>query len=188
MSSARTAGSLIEALRGATRDAHARVDALFGACDFAVDSDYARFLIAQSAAWETLRPILTNASLDRADALREDVVALGLTVPPTLKTDRLPAADSLGLRYVLEGSRLGSTVLLRLLDAKASTNAVTASHYLRTSADVAPWKLLSTLLQTSRDAPDKIEADIQDALFVFGLFESAWRATDSAHAKAVPAE
>lgn len=180
--SERTAGTLLEALRNATRDAHARVDAAFGSCDFAVDDDYVRFLIAQGAAWESLRPVLTNGSLVRADALRADLDALGVETPGALAAGPLPAAHSLGMRYVLEGSRLGSTVLLRLLDLRGSPHALSASRYLRTSADPSAWKHLSTLLQTDRDGGDKIGPIIDDALFVFGLFESAWWATDSATA------
>lgn len=172
--------TLIEALRVATREAHSRVDALFGASDFTADAGYIRFLTAQGAAWETLRPILSEASRGRADALREDMAALGQAVPQALPHTGLPSSDSIGLRYVLEGSRLGSTVLLRRLEDNGSKAALTASNYLRRSADVGPWKQLSTLLQTDCDGVDRIAGINKDALFVFGLFESAWRATDSA--------
>ncbi len=171
--------SLREVLRHKTGAAHSRVDALFGSCDLAELSGYARFLRAQAAAWETLRPVLSDGSLMRADGLRADLDRLGVAVPAPLTVDRLPDAGSLGLNYVLEGSRLGSTVLLRDMQERAPELAGSAA-YLRESADIDPWKRLSTLLQTDRDGSGIHETAIDDALFAFGLFESAWGATERA--------
>lgn len=173
--------SLRDRLRLETADAHARVDSLFGACDFADARDYARFLYAQAIAWETLRPMLDRESLARGDALRGDLEALGLPVPRPLPDVGLPPRASPGHRYVLEGSRLGSTVILRELIAKAPGLSVAASAYLSESARVEPWKRLSTSLQNDVADHDNERRIIDDALFVFGLFERAWRATDSAH-------
>jgi len=175
--------SLRDRLRLETADAHARVDALFGSCDFADAADYGRFLLAQATAWETLRPMLDAESLRRADALRSDLDALGLAVPEPLADIAMPPRESLGHRYVLEGSRLGSTVLLRELCAKAPPSSVAASAYLNESARIDAWKQLSTNLQNGPGVGDNERRIINDALFVFGLFEKAWRATDSAYTR-----
>lgn len=175
--------SLRDRLRRETGDAHARVDSLFGSCDFATERGYRTFLLAQAAAWETLRPLLDAGSLARADALREDLGQLDMAVPAPLNI-ALPARETIGHRYVLEGSRLGSTVLMRELAAKAPVMAERASAYLRESQKLDHWKSLSTSLQMDDDRCDNHGAIIDDALFVFGLFERAWRATDSAQAKA----
>jgi heme oxygenase len=174
--------SLRDRLRQQTATAHARVDALFGSCEFATDRGYAAFLRAQAAAWETLRPLLDFDSLARADALRRDLDRLDLSLPPPLDVV-LPLRMSIGHRYVLEGSRLGSTVLLRDLIAKAPKMAERASAYLAESGKIAPWKHLSTGLQNSRQGCVSDAAIVDDALFVFGLFEKAWWATDSAQAE-----
>ena len=175
--------SLRDRLRRETADAHARVDGLFGSHDLSTETGYAAFLLAQSKAWETLRPILDADSLARADALRADLRHLDLTVPAPLPDIDLPEGATLGHRYVLEGSRLGSTVLLRELNATSPELSERAGAYLTESGRIEPWKQLSTGLQKDRNGRDKDQALIQDALFVFGLFEKAWRATDSAMTK-----
>lgn len=173
--------TLRDRLRLETADAHARVDALFGSGDLAEQQDYGRFLYAQAIAWETLRPMLDGQSLARAEALRGDLESLGLPIPQPLPDVELPPRASPGHRYVLEGSRLGSTVILRELSAKAPELSVAASAYLTESAWIEPWKRLSTSLQNDVADHDNERRIIDDALFVFGLFERAWRATDSAH-------
>lgn len=173
--------SLRDRLRLETADAHARVDALFGSCDFADPRDYDRFLRAQAIAWETLKPLLDSESLARVKALRKDLEVLGLEFPQPLSHVDVPPRASLGHRYVLEGSRLGSSVLLRELNAKAANLSVAASAYLTESARIEPWKRLFTTLQNYHGVHDNDRRIIDDALFVFGLFEKAWRATDSAY-------
>jgi len=175
--------SLRERLRVATAAAHARVDALFGSCDIATRAGYAFFLTAQSVAWETLRPLLDAGSLARADALRSDLGELDLPIPGPLDV-ALPPRATIGHRYVLEGSRLGSAVLLRALVVNAPQWAERASAYLAESQKIEGWKQLSTGLQKDCNGEDMDDSIIKDALFVFGLFERAWRATDSAPAKA----
>lgn len=174
--------SLRDRLRRETAGAHRRVDDLFGSDDFGDARGYGHFLRAQARAWESLRPVLDAGSIARADALRADLGALELDVPAPLP-DALPEALSIGHRYVLEGSRLGSTVLLRSLTRAAPELADRASAYLTESAQVEGWKQLSTRLQIDHNGGDKTDAIIDDALFMFGLFEKAWRATDIAPAK-----
>ncbi|RYE58843.1 MAG: hypothetical protein EOP18_00470 [Rhizobiaceae bacterium] len=130
-----------------------------------------------------MRPLLDAGSLARADALREDLGSLDMPCPEPLGVE-LPTQASIGHRYVLEGSRLGSTVLIRELIARAPAMAERAGAYLRESANIEGWKQLSTDLQNDHDGRDKEASIIGDALFVFGLFERAWRATGSAQTKA----
>lgn len=173
---------LRDQLRRNTAAAHARVDALFGSSKFGDEVEYGRFLRAQACAWESLRPLLDAESIARADALRTDLGALDLTLPSPLAV-ALPETLSVGHRYVLEGSRLGSTVLLRELEAASPALAGRASAYLTESARIDRWKQLSTRLQMDRDGCDRADAIIDDALFVFGLFERAWQSTESVSQK-----
>lgn len=173
--------SLRETLRRETAAAHGRVDELFGSGDFGDAAVYRRFLGAQARAWESLRPLLDAGSIARADALRADLDELGLAVPDPL-AEHLPDALSIGHRYVLEGSRLGSTLLLRELAEASPDLAGRASAYLTESAKIDDWKQLSTRLQIDRAGGVKTRRIIDDALFMFGLFERAWQATNSAPA------
>jgi heme oxygenase len=171
-------GSLRARLRRETAGAHERVDALFGACDFGTERGYGAFLRAQAVAWETLRPLLDQGSRARADALLRDLDELGLDVPRPLADVQLPQEATIGHDYVLEGSRLGSAVLLRQLQAKSPALADRASAYLLESGDTASWKLLFTRLQKGGDACANEEDIIGDALFVFDLFERSWHVMD----------
>lgn len=169
--------TLRDRLRAETHADHERVDAAFGSCDFADSDGYRRFLTAQAAAWKTLEPMLDGGSLDRAAALAADLDALGIVPPPALDEANLPPAGSLGMRYVLEGSRLGSTVLLRELEARSPTMAATASRYLVESARLDGWRALSGRLQSPRRDDDGEATIVNDARRVFALFERAWRET-----------
>ncbi len=172
--------SLRDRLRRETATAHDRVDSLFGACDFGTEEGYGAFLSAQSTAWETLRPILDPGSLARADALRRDLAELGLPTPQPIAGTPLPDSASLGHRYVLEGSRLGSILLHRTLLEKSPELAERASAYLRESANISAWKQLSTKLQIDSGEHDRSDQLVDDARFVFGLFENSWRVTEPA--------
>lgn len=111
------------ALRTATADAHARLDALYSTLDLANRGDYALFLLGHAAAFLPVEDALA-AGADamipgwttrlRGGALRADLAVLNLELPAP---QRSPAFDSeaalLGGLYVLEGSRLGGTVLAR---------------------------------------------------------------------------
>lgn len=176
--------TLRDRLRHETATAHGRVDALFGSCDLATEQGYGAFLYAQAQAWETLRPVLDADSLARADALRRDLEALGLPIPAPLDAISLPAEASIGHRYVLEGSRLGSTVLWRELSAKAPDLAERAGDYLLESQKIDPWKSLSTSLQKDDRDPASADAAVGDAIFVFDLFERAWQTAGDTRAKA----
>jgi len=165
--------SLRDRLRRETAQAHAQVDALFGSDDFATRDGYIGFLARQAIAWETLRPILDSSSLARSDALREDLARLGSVVPGPVAGD-LPEPMSLGHRYVLEGSRLGSILLSRLLAERSPDLARRANAYLTESAKIEPWKRLSATLQKMPEDHASGGLAVADALAMFDLFERAW--------------
>ena len=171
------ATSLRDLLRSATRTAHDRVDALFGSCDLATPEGYTRFLTAQAAAWETLAPVLDVPSQARLTGVEADLQALDVPMPAALDDVAIPAAGSLGMSYVLEGSRLGSTLLLRDLAERAPELINRAGAYFTASSDLTSWKQLSTILQSQprNDASDA--AVLADATATFDLFERAFHAT-----------
>ena len=112
------------ALKAATRDAHERVDAAFGAHDLATRAGYARFLLGQAAALAPIEQALTEAGAAllieawqehrRAPLLTADLTALGLASPSPLPAPRFAdEAELAGGLYVLEGSRMGGAMLRR---------------------------------------------------------------------------
>jgi heme oxygenase len=179
MTQGKNSPSLRNMLRQLTRDAHDRVDTLYGACDLAREADYRRFLTAQAAAWVSLPSDMDPGSAARRAAILQDLAALGVAAPPSLNAGNLPASDALGLRYVLEGSRLGSTVLLRDLRAAAPGLADVAGGYLAVSADLEGWRHLSTILQLCPRNDVSDAAIVADARCIFDLFEQSWWATEA---------
>ena len=111
-------------LKAATRAAHDRVDSSFAAYDLASEADHRRFLERHAAAFLPIEQALTNAGAERlivgwtdnrrSAALLADLADLGMDVPEPLSP---PSYDSdaaiFGGAYVLEGSRLGGSVLRR---------------------------------------------------------------------------
>ncbi|WP_181008296.1 biliverdin-producing heme oxygenase [Sphingomonas montanisoli] len=172
-----TAPSLRDLLRSATRSAHDRVDALFGSCDLATPEGYTRFLTAQAAAWRTLAPVLDDGSRARLNGVEADLAALGVPMPPALDDVAKPEAGSLGMSYVLEGSRLGSTILLRDLAERAPELIERAGAYFTASTDLSGWKRLSTILQSQPRNDVSDAAVLADATATFDLFERAFHAT-----------
>lgn len=109
-------------LREETREAHERLDAHFSRYDLADRDNYAAFLTAHAAAFMPIEEALTEAgaarlfpewpSMVRARWLESDLDALGLPTPDPITPPRFETdADICGGAYVLEGSRLGGSVL-----------------------------------------------------------------------------
>ena len=111
-------------LRAATADAHRRVDELFSRFDLSRRAGYAAFLQSQAAALLPLERALDAgiapklpvewAARRRSPALLADLATWSLPIP---EADELAPierpAEALGTIYVLEGSRVGGSLLKR---------------------------------------------------------------------------
>ncbi|MDO9489772.1 MAG: biliverdin-producing heme oxygenase [Sphingomonadaceae bacterium] len=166
-----------QALRTATGDSHERVDAAFSGFDLSDHTSYGRFLSAQAAAHIPVEAALEQSGIasvlpdwpsrQRADLLRADLAALGLSPPaagalPAFDT----AAEMLGAVYVLEGSRLGGALLRRSVPADLPCSFLGAG-------DSAAWRRLLEVLDLQvRDVGD-IDRATNGALRVFSLFEQS---------------
>ncbi|MFJ6023000.1 biliverdin-producing heme oxygenase [Brevundimonas sp. NPDC092305] len=126
-------------LKAATAEAHDRLDALFSRFDLSLADDYGRFLQAQAGPFLAVETALDAGGAGRlladwperrrADALRDDLVALGLPVSEPVER---PVYDSeaamLGAIYVLEGSRLGGAMLVRRVPDTAPKRFLTPGN------------------------------------------------------------
>lgn len=115
-------------LREETREAHERLDAHFSQYDLSDRDDYAAFLTAHAAAFIPIERALTDAGaarlfpdwseMIRSHWLAADLEALGIAMPAPVDP---PAFDGQAAicagAYVLEGSRLGGTVLRKAVGA-----------------------------------------------------------------------
>ena len=168
------------ALRAATADAHARLDTLYSRLDLSRCGDYRRFLASHAAAFLPVEAGLARAGADdlvpgwserrRGAALRADLAALGVTLPPT---HAAPAFNDegalLGGLYVLEGSRLGGAVLIRAVAAGAPT------AFLRPETPPS-WRAFTALLDLKLTSDASIDRAAAAANAVFAVFERCARA------------
>jgi heme oxygenase len=172
-------------LRAGTQAEHARVDNVFGAFDLATLEGYRSFLAAQADALVPLELALDAAGADtavadwasrhRSDLLKADLADLGADIPHATSAPTIESPEAvLGALYVLEGSRLGGTVLARTVPLSFPKRFLSAS-------DPARWRSLIQLIDHNLVFPDQLAVALQVARDVFGRFEAAGRK----HAKAL---
>jgi heme oxygenase len=156
-------------LRAATADDHRRTEESFAAFLAGLPDSYGDFLQAHARAFPAIGRAL-SAGLDwpawraRWHDLESDLAAFDRDPPPVLTvTAAAGRAEALGMAYVLEGSRLGSSLLHRSIPAGLPV------AYLRGGNDRAPWKLLLTQLETVKDEA----AAIAGARAAFRAFREA---------------
>lgn len=174
------------ALRAATHEQHDRVDRLYSQIRLDDRDDYGAFLGAQAAAHIPVEQALVEAGVgaivpdwdirQRGDLVRADLAVLGLPVPdpagPIVFSDE---AAVLGGLYVLEGSRLGGTMLRRLVPADFPTRFLGG-------VDSAAWRSLLQMLDVRLDTGLKRSAAVAAARNVFALFEtSGQRIVETGH-------
>lgn len=169
-------------LRDGTHDAHERLDAKAMAFDLADRADYARFLVWQGGLVPGLEAHLARNGIARwvpdwnarrrADALIGDIARLGAEPPRARALDGL-AADGpglIGICYVLEGSRVGGAMLVKLVDPALKG---VATAYLDHGADQRLWPRFIAILNGLAFSPQETEAAVAAARRTFALFESA---------------
>jgi heme oxygenase len=116
------------ALRDATRESHQRVDAVYSG--FALDSaaDYGIFLTAHARALGALETA-ARPEAPRLPLLADDLAAMDLPMPDPLAMD-VGTGDGFlwGVRYALEGSRLGGAMLSRQVAPGLPKAYLSAAH------------------------------------------------------------
>jgi heme oxygenase (biliverdin-IX-beta and delta-forming) len=174
-------------LRGILRDAtaadHAALDATLGALDLCTAAGYRRFLEINAAALLPLERSLERSEVrdilpdwdDRArtEAILTDLARLG-GKPRRLDAPDLTSRSAvLGTLYVLEGSRLGATYLLRTVrqssDPQVSGNIAFLGH----GAGRRFWPEYLAVLECHADELACDDDLVAPARRAFDLFEHA---------------
>jgi heme oxygenase (biliverdin-IX-beta and delta-forming) len=166
-------------LRARTRDAHDRVDAVFGGADLGARESYGRFLMAHADALLAVEEALDAREAGRllpdwprrrrGEAIRADLADLGETPPPTRAMALDPGDAPLwGAVYVLEGSRLGGSLLARQVPAGLPRRYLGQGLH-------APgaWRDLLARLDGSVQHRQDVDLATASALAVFRRFEAA---------------
>ena len=107
---------------------HDRVDHAFSHFDLRSRTSYGDFLTAQARALAALEPVVSPA-VPRLPLLARDLAALDRRWPDALPSPD-PASDAFrwGLRYALEGSRLGGAMLARRVGEGLPKAFLSAAH------------------------------------------------------------
>lgn len=165
------------ALKAVTASAHDRLDARFSRLDLADRRDYGAFLLAQAGAFPPIEEALDRSgaaevvvdwpSRRRSAALLADIAALGLQRPPEVSSPVLGStADILGALYVLEGSRLGGTVLVRAVPDSLPKSFLAPGN-------PAAWRVFVKMLDERLSSQADIDQAAGTAQAVFEAFSSA---------------
>ncbi|ODA66694.1 hypothetical protein A7A08_02462 [Methyloligella halotolerans] len=168
-------------LRHATSGMHQAVDDRFAGMLRDRPAGYGRFLAAIADALFPLEEALERAEIGRlwpdwprharTGALRADLSALNIPSTPVQPVPELRGeAHQLGLLYVLEGSRLGGTIILRGLRKEFGAAQHPATRYLMHGEGEGLWARYLQRLEASeavRRAPEEAEAG---AMLAFSYF------------------
>jgi len=144
-------------LRQATAEAHAMLDQQFGRFNLQRRSDYRRFLEASAAALLPLEDALAQAGVEhifpdwnlrsRRRAVLDDVARVGGVVRPLPTPSTLNFGQVLGTMYVLEGSRLGAQILLKMVSQSNDPVVAAATAYLSHGAGQQLWRSFLIMLE-----------------------------------------
>lgn len=169
---AAAASSTTSMLRAATAAAHASIEALVGLGGDVDLAHYGRVLRGFDAflhSWEPLVARSLPAALAnwfeprrRASAVRRDLQALGLSIPPPARL-RLALPDTaaaLGSLYVLEGSALGAQVIAPRLQRTLGLAATNGAAYFAGWGDAtgARWREFRDLLEATVGPHERVRA------------------------------
>jgi heme oxygenase len=162
-------------LREETREDHAQVDAAFSRFDLSNLSSYGAFLLAQARAFLPVEAAAEAAGAahiiedwparHRSELLMADLFDLGLATPDPVEPPTIHGAPAvLGAAYVLEGSRLGGSILRRQLPETAPR------RFLSDAGAAQGWRVLTRLLDCQLVDPDHITRSVASARSVFRCF------------------
>ncbi|WP_420136315.1 biliverdin-producing heme oxygenase [Sphingomonas sp.] len=164
-------------LRTATAEKHEMIDAAFGAFDLSDANSYGRFLTAHARALPAVeRALAQREGLPafglRTPLLQQDLEALGLPMPDPYEMGA-PANDAgaFGALYVIEGSRLGGSILAGAVPAELPRAYLSAVH------PAGAWRAFGDALDhaSSLGDDDWMDQAIAAADATFDLYADAAR-------------
>jgi heme oxygenase len=187
----RSAGTVRALLRRSTADQHAELDAKVSALLSGHEADYILFLHASAAALVPLENALEAAGVasilpdwdarTRRRALICDLADFGGAAQTTLC---IPAIETeafcFGVLYVLEGSRLGATLLARRISERPDHRVRTAMRYLNHGAGQRLWPTFLKRLERAQSVRNAPHDAISGARSAFAIFSLAYSKTSQA--------
>lgn len=168
-------------LRSATAALHAEVDGRFSG-PFDTDKNaYTAFLRTLARAVPPLEHALEQGGVERllpdwrsrrrSDALQRDLDLLGVRAPVALSVDATrDEARLFGRLYVLEGSRLGASLLVKRVRASTNPTVRAATNYLSHGTGADFWRGYLQRLENSEAVAAAPERAMLGAREAFELF------------------
>jgi heme oxygenase len=168
-----------EILREGTVDCHARVDRLMGCFDLSNRADYTEFLTIHGRIVPPIERWLEGNGVcaelpdwgerQRTSALYHDIGKLGLTPPRELScVFENTASSRAGILYVIEGSRLGASLLVRRM---TDAGAEFPTSFLTHGSGRSLWPTFVAWLNRQKFDPVDTERGLKAAQDVFALYE-----------------
>lgn len=177
--------SLRHLLRSATAAAHQRLDdAVSHDLDYGPDS-YVRFLRGLARGIVPIEEALEHAGIEtvvgdwperrRTLAMTQDLADFGEAIPTTqssITLDGLP--EAIGALYVLEGSRLGSQLLLKQALASESAIVRSATRHLAHGQCQKFWPSFVAILDSCEAAQNEPDRVVAGANLAFAFIQEAF--------------
>lgn len=172
-------------LRARTAEAHQVVDLLYSAHDLSERSHYREFLSRHASVVVPLEARMETAGVAailpdwsqrrRTPALLADLAALRGAFQPAAVPRLAIRADVVGCLYVLEGSRLGSRVLLRSVVECDGLLCCAATRYLSHGMGHGLWTSFLAFLDEQPFTRGETERAVAAAAMTFELFARSAR-------------
>lgn len=170
-------------LRGATDHLHRDLDRIVASFKLTDAAHYRRFLQASAATLIAIEQLLESAGVaqllpdwaerSRREPIISDLHSLNSQAQPLALRRTAPTpAEVFGILYVLEGSRLGSQVLLEQVLTSADESVRNASAYLRHGRSDL-WRTFLQQLETHAAADDQTQT-VSGAVYTFTMFIRAF--------------
>jgi len=162
-------------LKSATEDFHRELDDRMSSFNLAEATDYRRFLQIHARAVPPIEAALAAGGLGdliagwsdgrRADAIQNDLKALGETMPVPSKPPSIDGiGELLGTAYVLEGSRLGGRMLRQQVGESLPTRFLGEEH------SVSPWPALIAAMDEHLHSDAQLDEAKHAARRCFALY------------------
>jgi heme oxygenase len=173
-------GRAHECLRSQTRSLHEALDASMPLTELANRQDYIRYLsinlpcaaIEEALEGAGVHRILPDWNYRRRRFdLTDDLFALGVALPPSRAFQIANnTAAILGWSYVLEGSRLGASVILRKVEVNALAEIRAATRFLSHGLGKNYWSSFKIALARIDADPEAIAGACEGARAAFECF------------------
>ncbi|MCQ8185908.1 biliverdin-producing heme oxygenase [Parvularcula maris] len=171
------APSLRFLLKQQTAETHQKTDDALSLLELGTPQGLAGFLRTHARALGVIEPFLQAdgryPAPPRLGLLREDLAALGASMPGASLAALPPDTHPLGVAYVIAGSALGTEVLRRRWLDEGTEETRVAYRFLSDDRMKGYWGRVLTALGEAQPSEDEVEKIVEGAEAAFGIYQQA---------------